>query len=206
MRVISPTFPAPTLVSSGRLSHRLLAQGVSQGGGFKARFCHLNGARWTCRRASRDSMPAQRRMGRAASCLLLNWMRCVLSWRHRTNNGKSSHVEVSFAGGSFIGTVRPFATFAWFGRSLATRPGVRGAFLTICAAQPCGTSSGLVCLEVSRCRSPVTRPSPSTSVTILLTRRILLMGLDVWVVLGTLWAHRPHQRPSSGRRPKRVNS
>ena len=27
MRVISPTFPAPTLISSGRLSHRLLAQG-----------------------------------------------------------------------------------------------------------------------------------------------------------------------------------
>ena len=27
MRVISPTFPAPTLISPGRLSHRLLAQG-----------------------------------------------------------------------------------------------------------------------------------------------------------------------------------
>ena len=40
-----------------------------------------------------------------------------------------------------------------------------------------------------------TKPSPSTRVTISLPRRILLMGLDVWVVLSTLWAHFPDLEP-----------
>ena len=93
----------------------------------------------------------------------------------------------------FLATFVNDGRVAW--KAACDKAGCPGRIPHDLVAPPFGTSSGPVCHAVSRCRSPVTRPSPSTSVTISLTRRILLMGLDVWVVLGTLWAHYPPLKP-----------
>ena len=84
---------------------------------------------------------------------------------------------------------------------------IRGAFKNACeragcpgriphdGGRLCGTLSEQTFLGAWRCRLPGTRPSRSIDDTISLTRPILLMGLDVWAVMGTLLGTLPPKRP-----------